>query len=189
MMPNISMSLSDINGPLSMCVYDLHFLYIVCMDCAKFCLLDILSSETAQIWGFPVFSWECVGVMTWNLACWCIMTTYRKKILWSRSVDFPPLGVTFTLWDWSSLRHHSWECMVVMALNLACWCIPTTLITFRFGLSFNDFSRFGTNLTYWNWSNLRFPGIFVRNNGRNGLEFRILLNPDYLQNWLDQVVI
>ena len=79
MMPNISMSLSDINGPLSMCVYDLHFLYIVCMDCAKFCLLDILSSETAQIWGFPVFSWECVGVMTWNLACWCIMTTYRKK--------------------------------------------------------------------------------------------------------------
>ena len=34
-------------------------------------------SEMGQIWGFRVFPGECMEEMTWNFACWCILTTFR----------------------------------------------------------------------------------------------------------------
>ena len=34
-------------------------------------------SETGQIWGFRAFPGERMEGMTWNFACWCILTTYR----------------------------------------------------------------------------------------------------------------
>ena len=48
-----------------------------------------------------------------------------------------------------------------------------------------DFSNFGTILTYWNGSNLGFPGISWRRHGENGLKFCMMMHLDYLQNWLD----
>ena len=34
-------------------------------------------SETGQIWGFRAFPGERMEEMTWNVACWCILTTFR----------------------------------------------------------------------------------------------------------------
>ena len=34
-------------------------------------------SETGQIWGFRAFPGQCMKGMTWNFACWCILTTVR----------------------------------------------------------------------------------------------------------------
>ena len=34
-------------------------------------------SETGQIWGFRPFPGERMEEMTWNVACWCILTTFR----------------------------------------------------------------------------------------------------------------
>ena len=47
-----------------------------------------------------------------------------------------------------------------------------------------DFSNFGTILTYWNGSNLGFPGISRRTHGGNCLKFCTLMYLDHLQNWL-----
>ena len=47
-----------------------------------------------------------------------------------------------------------------------------------------DFPPFDATLTYWNGSNLAFPGISWRTHGGNGLKFCMLLYPDHLQNWL-----
>ena len=46
-----------------------------------------------------------------------------------------------------------------------------------------DFCNFGTILTWWNGSNLGFPGISWRTHGGNGLKYGMLLYPDHLQNW------
>ena len=35
-------------------------------------------SETGQNYGFWAFSWELLDGMTWNLTCWCILTTFRN---------------------------------------------------------------------------------------------------------------
>ena len=48
-----------------------------------------------------------------------------------------------------------------------------------------DFCHFGTILTWWNRSNLVFPGISWRTHWGNGLKYGVLLYPDHLQNWLD----
>ena len=34
-------------------------------------------SETGQIWGFQAFSGKPNEEMAWNVACWCILTTFR----------------------------------------------------------------------------------------------------------------
>ena len=34
-------------------------------------------SETGQIWGFRAFPGECMEEMTWDVGCWCILTTFR----------------------------------------------------------------------------------------------------------------
>ena len=34
-------------------------------------------SETGQIWGFRAFPGERMEEMTWDVACWCILTTFR----------------------------------------------------------------------------------------------------------------
>ena len=34
-------------------------------------------SETGEIWGFQAFPGERMEGMTWNFACWCILTTFR----------------------------------------------------------------------------------------------------------------
>ena len=34
-------------------------------------------SETGHIWGFWAFPGERMEGMTWNFACWCILTTFR----------------------------------------------------------------------------------------------------------------
>ena len=48
----------------------------------------------------------------------------------------------------------------------------------------DDLSYFGTILTYWNGSNLGFPGISWRTHGGNGLKFCMLVYLDHLQNLL-----
>ena len=45
-----------------------------------------------------------------------------------------------------------------------------------------DFPRFGVTLTYWNGSNLGFPGISRRTRGGNCLKFCVLMYHDHLQN-------
>ena len=47
-----------------------------------------------------------------------------------------------------------------------------------------DFHNFGAILTYWNGSNLGFPGISHRTLRGNGLKFCTLMYLDHLQNWL-----
>ena len=47
-----------------------------------------------------------------------------------------------------------------------------------------DFFNFGAILTYWNRSNLGFPGISRRMHGGNGLKFCTLMYLDNLQKWL-----
>ena len=47
-----------------------------------------------------------------------------------------------------------------------------------------DFSNFGAFWTYWNGSNLGFPGISRRTHGGNCLKFCTLIYLDHLQNWL-----
>ena len=34
-------------------------------------------NETGQIWGFRAFPGECMEGMAWNMACCCILTTFR----------------------------------------------------------------------------------------------------------------
>ena len=34
-------------------------------------------SEMGQIWGFRAFPGECIEGMAWNMACCCILTTFR----------------------------------------------------------------------------------------------------------------
>ena len=46
-----------------------------------------------------------------------------------------------------------------------------------------DFSNFSAILTWWNRSNLGFPGISRRTHGGNGLKFCTLMYRDHLQNW------
>ena len=36
-------------------------------------------SETGQIWGFRAFPGEPMEEMPWNVACWCILTTFRTE--------------------------------------------------------------------------------------------------------------
>ena len=47
-----------------------------------------------------------------------------------------------------------------------------------------DFSNFGAILTWWNGSNLGFPGISWRTHRGNGLKFCMLMYLDHIQNWL-----
>ena len=37
-------------------------------------------SETVQIWGFRAFPGERIEGIAWNLACWCILTTFRTDL-------------------------------------------------------------------------------------------------------------
>ena len=47
-----------------------------------------------------------------------------------------------------------------------------------------DFSNFGAILTWWNGSNLGFPGISRRTHGGNDLKCCMLMYLDHLQKWL-----
>ena len=38
-------------------------------------------SKTSQIWGFRAFSRERMEMMACNLACWCILTTFRADYI------------------------------------------------------------------------------------------------------------
>ena len=38
-------------------------------------------SETGQIWGLWQFSSECMGGMSCNLTCWCILTTFSTAYI------------------------------------------------------------------------------------------------------------
>ena len=58
-------------------------------------------SETDGIWGFWAFSGECMGGIAWNLACWCILITFRMykifvTVCWSFSFwqHFDKFGVS-----------------------------------------------------------------------------------------------
>ena len=71
-----------------------------------------------------------------------------------------------------------------MAWNLTCWCILTTSELIKC-VSSVDFPHFGIILTEWNRPNLQLPDIFWRTQGRNGLNFGMLMYPDHLQNLLN----
>ena len=72
-----------------------------------------------------------------------------------------------------------------MAWNMVCCCILTTNRSIRLLLRSGEFSHFGAILTYWNGSNLGFPGIFWKTHWGNGLEFCMLMYPDHFQNRSD----
>ena len=57
-------------------------------------------TETGQFCGFRAFSWERIGGISWNLVCWCVLTTFRTDyFFWSWSVNF----VMTTPWFHASL--------------------------------------------------------------------------------------
>ena len=56
---------------------------------------------------------------------------------------------------------------------------------FDFDHGLLNFPHFGITLTWWNWSNLRFLGIFLTIHGQNALKFGMQMYPDQLQNWLE----
>ena len=80
---------------------------------------------------------------------------------------------------WDFLEH-----MGVMAWNVTCWCILTTLETDSILVSLSIFliwRRFDLLKQEKMW----FPGIFVRTHGRNELNLNMLMYPEHLQNWLE----
>ena len=50
------------------------------------------------------------------------------------------------------------------------------------------FPYFGGILTQWNWSNLRFPTIFLRTEGGNVLKFGMMMSTDHPQHLWDLVM-
>ena len=144
--------------------------------------------ETSQIWGFRAFPEERMKGITWNCACWCILTTFRtdesmvmvcwffefghyfdlvKRVKFGVSVHF--LENAWRDWPeiWSAAV--AWPPSEVMGL----W------------LRSGDFSHFGAILTYWNWSNFGSPCIFWKIHWGNGLKFCMPMFPVDLQNWFD----
>ena len=108
--------------------------------------------------------------------------------LWSWSVDFPPFGVTLAWWNGSnfgfpgiSQRTHGGNglkvCMLMYLDHLQNWLVyGHTLLIFLILAGF---------FTYWNGSNLGFPGISWRALWGNGLKFSMLMYLEHLKNWLD----
>ena len=146
-----------------------------------------------------------MGGMAWSSACWCILTTYRRQ----NWLDFGHGLLTFLIsapfilskgqvWGFQPFSE---ERMRGTAWNLACLCIFTTCRSDRFWLRSVYLLHFGTILTKWNKSGFiytnfissvrpeRFPGIFFRTHGRNGLKFAVHADvswlPSDIQDWLD----
>ena len=70
-----------------------------------------------------------------------------------------------------------------MTWNCVCWYILTTCRTDYLWSWYIVFTHFGTNLTLWNGSNFRFPGISFRTHIENSLKFYMLMYLNHPQNW------
>ena len=83
----------------------------------------------------------------------------------------PSGEVSGQLWrEWSEILHVDVSWAPSKLIRLWSWSV--------------DFPPFGLTLTWWNGSNLGFPGISWRMHSGNGLKFCMLMYLDHLQNWL-----
>ena len=86
----------------------------------------------------------------------------------------PLLSETGQIWGFRHFIQNTWkEWPGIWPVDVP-WPL-TELI--RFPWRYVDFPHFDATLTHWNWINLRFPGIFLRMQGRNDLEFGKLMYP------------
>ena len=112
---------------------------------------------------FTVFDGERIEGMACNLACWCILTIFRKRLVYGHGLLFFLILAVFWLSETGQIwgfRAFPGECMQEMALNFACWSgLPSELIKLR---------RL-ENPYHWG----------------NGLKFCLLMYPNHLKNWLD----
>ena len=94
------------------------------------------------------------------------------------------LSETGQIWGF---RAFAGERMEGITWNFTCWCIlsswPSSELISLWPRSV-DFSNFGAILTWWNGSNLGFPGIFRRMHRGNDLKCCMLMYLDHLQNLL-----
>ena len=72
-----------------------------------------------------------------------------------------------------------------MAWNFTCWYTLITSELIWFWSTCVDFPHFGIILTLWNRPNLQLRNVFWGTQGRNGLNFGMLMYPDHLQNLLN----
>ena len=116
------------------------------------------SVKQAKLWILCILK-RTHKIMTWNLACWCILIIFTTDRIWSWSVEFSHfggvwLGETGQIWVFRALSE---ECMGVLAKHLASWCILATL---EFGYGFLIFliltefwlSDSGEVLGFWTFS-------------------------------------
>ena len=118
--------------------------------------------------------------MAWNLTCWCILTTSELIRFWSSSVHFPRFGIILTLWNRPDLQLLDifWRTHWRNGLNFGMLMYPDhlqNLLNFVLGLLIFLFLA-----SFWSRSNLGSLAIFFRMHGRNGLQFDMLMYPDYL---------
>ena len=86
-------------------------------------------SKTGHTWSFQILSVHRMGIIVWNLTCWCMLTTFRNDqilvmVCWF-SLFLSPLWINKTGHIWCFWAF-SWEPIGGMAWNLVCWCILTT---------------------------------------------------------------
>ena len=99
----------------------------------NFLILALFSlRETGQIWGFRAFPGERIDEIAWNLASWCILTTFRTDKFISTVCWFFLILALFWLSETGQIwgfRAFPGERMEEMAWNFARWCILTTFRT------------------------------------------------------------
>ena len=87
------------------------------------------------------------------------------------------LSKTSLIWEfWAFCR----ERMEGMALNVACWCIPTNFRTDYIMVMVCGFCSFWHHFHLVKLVSLR----FLETHGRNGPKCGLLMHPDNLQKWL-----
>ena len=123
----------------------------------------------------------------WNLACSCILTTFRTDqilvtVCWISSSLYDLIR-----WAKFGVSTHFQENISKEWLEI--WYAdvfwpPSELI--KFWSWSVDFPHLGTTLIYWDGPNLGVPCAGERTCGTNGLKFGVLIKySDHLQNWLD----
>ena len=122
-------------------------------------------SESGLICDFVAFL-EHMGVMVWNLAWLCLLTTFESDQIWTQS----PFWHRFDLVKQvkSGVSRNFPRTVGENGLNLTCWCILTTFGTDYILVAFVDCPHFGDILTSWNRWNLRFPAFFTKHGRKFG---------------------
>ena len=127
------------------------------------------------------------GKMAWNFAPWCILTTFRTNQI------MVMVCVFFLFWCYFDLvkrvkfavsehfLENAWREWPEIVHAGVSWPPSELISSWSWSV---DFRPFGVTLTYWNRSNLGFPGISRGMHGGNGLKFYALKYPDHFHNCL-----